>query len=153
MFLILLLLLWCNCFWHWYFESKDISGFSEWLEQLKTQSVNPWVSDYRGEVLKLKVDPNSPNKVETNSPISYVRKGLANNHYYIIDVKADIFENALATNLSKNAVAYAISPNGKVISTSGSIEVENDNYLNSIIEQANNIESILLKLRIIMKHC
>lgn len=120
---------------------KDISGFSEWLEQLKTQSVNPWVSDYRGEVLKLKVDPNSPNKVETNSPISYVRKGVANNHYYIIDVKADIFENALATNLSKNAVAYAISPNGKVISTSGSIEVENDNYLNSIIEQANNIES------------
>lgn len=112
---------------------KEIDGFTEWFENLKEQSVNSWISNYRGEVLKFNED--------VNSPISYIRNGLSSNQLYIIDVKEEIFKNALTINISENAVAYAISPTGKIISASDSINVENDSYLNKIIEQTKNTES------------
>lgn len=114
-------------------DPKTLDGFSQWVDSLAQKSVIPWVDEYRGDVLKL--------EKETNSPISYIRKGLANNQFYIIDLKQEIFQNALTTNISENAKAYAISPGKKVISSEGSVIDNKPAYLDEILKQSENTEN------------
>ena len=114
-------------------DPKTIDGFTDWMESVRANSIIPWVDDYDRDKFNF--------ESESSSPISYVRKGLSNNQLYIIDLKEDIFKDALNTNISENAVAYAISPGGKVISSTGSVNVDNANdYLNEVLDMTNDNE-------------
>jgi methyl-accepting chemotaxis protein len=116
-----------------YFKTPET--VKEWKSKLiETVKGNPWQLNLDKTVLNQE-DPSI-----TTSPVSYVRKGVNNNFLYVVDLKFDIFKEALLTsNVSENAISYAITPNGKVISPiETDKDIENQQFIKDIIEQSKN---------------
>lgn len=117
---------------HYYIFTDKVIVSNKKVIYLKTPET---VKEWKGKIIEIvKNEPwhqnldktvlNEEDSSITSSPFSYIRKGVNNNFLYVVDLKFDVFKGALLTsNVSENAISYAITPNGKIISP---IEADKD---------------------------
>ncbi|WP_139902708.1 methyl-accepting chemotaxis protein [Clostridium thermarum] len=112
---------------------KDPEKAIKWKNQLiNTVIGEPWQLNLDKTVL-VNEDP-----LVTSSLVSFVRKGVNNNFLYIVDLNFKVFKEALLTsNISENAISYAITPSGRVISSiEDDSDIENQQFIRDVMEQS-----------------
>ncbi|WP_139903269.1 methyl-accepting chemotaxis protein [Clostridium thermarum] len=112
---------------------KEPEAIKKWKNELiDTVKGQPWQLNLDKTIL------NKEDSLVTNSLASFARKGVDNNFLYIVDLNFNVFKEALLnSNVSENAISYAITPKGRVISPiEDDIDIEKQQFIKDVIEHA-----------------